>query len=378
MKKVFFVFALQTISLSTVYCQKTIALNNRSFEDMAQPSKTPRCWYDASGNTGKESPPDVQPSAFGVRKKAKDGETYLGLVVRDNNTVESVGQKLETPLLKDVTYRFSLWACRSEQYISYSRKEDKDVNYNTLVSIELWANEKNKEAQQLGRTPPIATTDWQKFDFEFTPKINYTYFVIKAYYAEKTGSNGNVLIDNVSDIVPKTIFAIAAVAKPQPTEPVVKSETPQKVVQTEPTKIINDTPKLVEKPKPIDMPKVKVGQIIKIENLQFEADKAVITEGSFPALDKIFLLLKNNPNLKVEIGGHTNLVIDKSIALRLSTDRAHAVFDYLVNKGIDKKRLIPKGYGKSLPIENDTSKKANKANKINQRVEIKVLSNDDN
>jgi outer membrane protein OmpA-like peptidoglycan-associated protein len=116
---------------------------------------------------------------------------------------------------------------------------------------------------------------------------------------------------------------------------------------------------------------LREGQTIKIEKLQFETNSSKIQETSFPSLDEIYNLLVNNSNLIVEIGGHTNLVMEEVASVRLSTDRAKAVADYLVNKGIERKRLAIKGYGNSKPIEND---KSQAANKINQRVEIKILS----
>ncbi len=73
----------------------------------------------------------------------------------------------------------------------------------------------------------------------------------------------------------------------------------------------------------------------------------------------------------VEIGGHTNLLIDENMSIKLSGDRARAVTDYLVNKGIARDRLVAKGYGKAKPILKENSAAANK---VNQRVEIKILS----
>ena len=73
----------------------------------------------------------------------------------------------------------------------------------------------------------------------------------------------------------------------------------------------------------------------------------------------------------VEIGGHTNLIIEEGESLRLSTNRAKAVADYLIGKGIDKKRLVTKGYGRYFPIENNITPTANK---VNQLVELKILS----
>ena len=78
------------ISMLGQESSEIIQLINPSFEDMPRHSKAPRAWSDC-GFKG-ESAPDIQPSGiFSVTKPAADGNTYLGLVVRDNDTWESVG-----------------------------------------------------------------------------------------------------------------------------------------------------------------------------------------------------------------------------------------------------------------------------------------------
>ena len=111
-----------------------IQLINPSFEDMPRHSKAPRAWSDC-GFKG-ESAPDIQPSGiFSVTKPAADGNTYLGLVVRDNDTWESVGQELSKPLEKGKCYSFSISLCRSELYISISRLSDQTANYTAPAKL---------------------------------------------------------------------------------------------------------------------------------------------------------------------------------------------------------------------------------------------------
>jgi outer membrane protein OmpA-like peptidoglycan-associated protein len=199
--------------------------------------------------------------------------------------------------------------------------------------------------------------------------------------------NGNVLIDNASDIVPekkeepKVPPALVAVTpkppvvkpptvKPPVTKPKPTKDTTHPIATVEPTPTVkkSEPKKEDETPSP---DRLREGQTIKIEKLQFETNSSKIQETSFPSLDEIYSLLVNNSNLIVEIGGHTNLIMEEAASVRLSTDRAKSVADYLVNKGIERKRLAIKGYGNTKPIEND---KSQAANKINQRVEIKILS----
>lgn len=105
---------------------EAIYLTNPSFEDMPRHSIAPSGWYDC-GFPG-ESPPDVQPNGeFGVTKPANHGATYLGMVVRDNDTWESVSQKLSRPLKRGQCYEFSLDLARSELYISLSRANNRPI-----------------------------------------------------------------------------------------------------------------------------------------------------------------------------------------------------------------------------------------------------------
>ena len=99
---------------------QTIELENPSFEDIPAVARPPEGWFDCGFTT--ESPPDVQPNGhFEVRTRPQHGKTYLGLIVRDNNTWESVGQKLGQPLRGGIAYKFSLNLCKSKHFISKSK-----------------------------------------------------------------------------------------------------------------------------------------------------------------------------------------------------------------------------------------------------------------
>jgi outer membrane protein OmpA-like peptidoglycan-associated protein len=364
----------------------TIKLDNPSFEDYPQAGHTPQGWYDC-GFTN-ETPPDVHPNnAFKVSKTASHGSTYLGMVVRDVNTWEAVGQKLKAPIVKGANYTFNLDLCRSETYESQSQTTRKTVNYNTPVIIRIWGGSGYcSKMELLDETEPVSTFSWQKYTFKFTAKSTHTHFMIESFYKVPTlfPYNGNVLMDNASDIVfeeeKKIVAKVDSKKPPTPKLPkqTKKPDTPTTTVTItkakEPIKEKNtpilEEPKFVEQPNR-DNSKFKEGQIMKIERLQFKPTSSVIEKESFSQLDQVYSLLLENPNLVVEIGGHTNLLVEDNMGLKLSTDRARAVAEYLATKGIDNSRLVIKGYGKSRPLVKETSAAANKEN---QRVEIKILS----
>lgn len=106
-----------------------------------------------------------------------------------------------------------------------------------------------------------------------------------------------------------------------------------------------------------------------LQGIQFETGKAVIKPVSYPILDAIVKVMKDNPSYKLLIGGHTDDVGDDAMNMTLSQDRATAVSNYLITKGVDPMRLTATGYGETMPV--DTNKTA-KGRTRNRRVEFKV------
>jgi adhesin transport system outer membrane protein len=119
--------------------------------------------------------------------------------------------------------------------------------------------------------------------------------------------------------------------------------------------------------KPVEPVKPLANKVI--PDVQFETNSAKIKAISYPVLDNAIKTLKEWGDSSVEVAGHTDQR-DTSKAdynQRLSEKRAKAVMDYIVNKGIDAKRLSAKGYGYSQPIaENDPKE----GNLVNRRVEL--------
>ena len=120
----------------------------------------------------------------------------------------------------------------------------------------------------------------------------------------------------------------------------------------------------------LQIAKIKVGQKLEINKLYFEADSTNITSISFDVLDEIYDFMKSNETVSIEIGGHTNNIPSNEYCDKLSTARAKSVAEYLYNKGIGKRRLTYKGYGKRNPIYTN---KTREGRRKNQRVEISIL-----
>jgi len=98
---------------------------------------------------------------------------------------------------------------------------------------------------------------------------------------------------------------------------------------------------------PIDKP-------IEVENIYFDFDSWQLRPESMVALDNLVDILRENPNITIELGSHTDSRGDDKYNQELSQKRAQSVVDYLISKGINPQRLIAKGYGESMPKVVDT------------------------
>ncbi len=116
----------------------------------------------------------------------------------------------------------------------------------------------------------------------------------------------------------------------------------------------------------------KVGEKIKIENINFIINTFAIINESRVKLFELLYVLQQNPKLKIEIHGHLCCnPIDKQ---NLSTQRARAITNFLVNYGIDKTRLTFKGFGGTMPIHKIPEQTPDQAQQ-NRRVEILIVAN---
>jgi OOP family OmpA-OmpF porin len=108
------------------------------------------------------------------------------------------------------------------------------------------------------------------------------------------------------------------------------------------------------------------GKIV-THGILFDVNKATIKPESMGVINQISQLMKDNPDLKFEIGGYTDGDGDESANLKLSEQRAIAVQNQLVSMGVESSRLTAKGYGESKPLDSNSTLEG-KAN--NRRVEF--------
>lgn len=112
------------------------------------------------------------------------------------------------------------------------------------------------------------------------------------------------------------------------------------------------------------------GERIALNNVFFETGKWEILSESEYELGKVAELLNRNPQLRVELGGHTDNVGKPEANQKLSEQRAKAVYEYLIKKGIAADRLTYKGYGETQPVADNGTEEGRAKNR---RTEMKVL-----
>jgi outer membrane protein OmpA-like peptidoglycan-associated protein len=115
---------------------------------------------------------------------------------------------------------------------------------------------------------------------------------------------------------------------------------------------------------------IEAGQTVKMNNVLFYQSKAQLIPTSYPELDKLAQMMKENPVVKIQLEGHTDNVGDRFKNQKLSEERVDAVKQYLVNRGVEQERIKGIGYGGSKPVA-DNSRELTR--RLNRRVEFKIL-----
>jgi outer membrane protein OmpA-like peptidoglycan-associated protein/tetratricopeptide (TPR) repeat protein len=111
---------------------------------------------------------------------------------------------------------------------------------------------------------------------------------------------------------------------------------------------------------------------IVLQNIFFESGSAKLLSTSDAELNKLLWSLRKNTSLRIEISGHTDNVGNVEANQKLSEERAKAVYDYLISRGIDAERLAYAGYGESQPIADNTTASGRQSNR---RTAFKVIAN---
>ena len=162
-----------------------IEIANASFDGEPSDATIPQGWMPCKEGTT----PDILPGFWGVYNEPSDGDTYMGLITRQNNTWESVGQRLPATLEKGSCYAWALDLAHSDTY----------SGYNDPIKLRVWISKtKCSRDQLIFESPLIDHLDWKTYKIKFTPDDDYRYILLEAFHSDMEFSyRGNVLIDRL-------------------------------------------------------------------------------------------------------------------------------------------------------------------------------------
>jgi hypothetical protein len=166
-----------------------ISLVNASFEDTPSDATVPKGWLSVTPGTT----PDILPGFWGEYNEASHGDTYMGMITRENSTFESIGQRFSKALTKGQCYRFTIDIAHGKVY----------AGYNKSIKLRIWVGKKLRERGQMIFTSDYIRNEvWETLEIEFTPDQNYRYIILEAFYSDEPHRHkGNIFLDNMSSIL---------------------------------------------------------------------------------------------------------------------------------------------------------------------------------
>ena len=180
-------FFLWISTIQVLAQSKPLVLANASFEGYPHDAVTPKKWKEC----GLDSSPDILPGPWGVYQKPSHGNTFLGLITRENNSWEALGQKMSRSFKKDKCYKFKVDLSSSPAYAGYSKP----------TCLRVWlSNSECKRTLLVVTSPTIDHYEWKTYEFMFSTNEDYKYIIIECYYKQPSINyyRGNLLIDNIT------------------------------------------------------------------------------------------------------------------------------------------------------------------------------------
>ncbi|MBO4600328.1 MAG: OmpA family protein [Bacteroidales bacterium] len=293
-------------------------------------------------------------------QEAHSGDAYCGIYCSQEHYREYLQTELCRPLKAGCRYRVSFWVTLADKsphavasigaLLSVDRLED--TTWDVLMDREIIDYvEQSTQSIAVYLSPQIVnhpdsildnTKEWTEVCGEFTAKGGERFLTI-GNFAPFNKSNVH-LTNSINGILQGAYYYIDDVS----------------VVS------IDESVSVVEQ---TSVP--AQGEIIPMWNIFFATGQSEVLPQSYNELRRLQDMLTANPDMKIELRGHTDNQGTVEFNLRLSESRAKSVADYLVEHGIDRRRISSIGYGKSQPVDtNDTPE----GRRRNRRVEYRVVS----
>ena len=120
----------------------------------------------------------------------------------------------------------------------------------------------------------------------------------------------------------------------------------------------------------IPLDKIEIGKSVILKNIFFDFDEYTLKKESYMELNRLISFLQQNQRVRIRLDGHTDIKGSQEYNMTLSENRAKTAYNYLISKGIPKNRLEYKGYGKNVPIADNTT---DEGRALNRRTEIVII-----
>jgi len=177
------------ISLHALFTYSQISIPNASFEDTPADATTPQSWYPCEEFTT----PDILPGFWGVYKTADDGDTFVGLITRQDGSFESIATRTKETIKSGLCYKMNLSLAHSKTY----------AGFNKPLGLRIWTGKtKCDKSELIFESDPISHAEWRQYQIIFNIKHDSDYILIEVF--NKNGSlnyKGNILIDHLSTII---------------------------------------------------------------------------------------------------------------------------------------------------------------------------------
>lgn len=288
------------------------------------------------------------------------GEAYCGIYCSQEHYREYLQTELSAPLQANHRYHVSFWvslADKSPHAIAtlgalFSASRLEDTTWDVLMDREITDyEERQSQSIAVYYTPQVVnsrdsiltdTKGWVEVSGDFTAEGGERFLTI-GNFSSFNRSNVNY-VDNMNAILQGAYYYIDDVSV-VPLDGDVVAEVP------------------AEEP--------VVGAVVPMWNIFFAIGESEVLPQSYNELLRLQKLLEDNPEMKIELRGHTDNQGTVEFNLRLSEARAKAVADYLVERGIDRRRISSCGFGKAYPVDTNNTPEGRCRNR---RVEYRVLS----
>lgn len=307
---------------------------------------------------------------FGIKnyngyQKPKTGSTYAGIYTySDKNYREYIQGELSKTLVKGENYILTFYLSLADessfvlkdiQVLITEEKLKPCYNSNACDKLLKPSKATKKQFKLYSNSEEVYFSNkevWKKFSFEFTAEGYENYFSIGNFHKNSKTKKQQVLSTSPFFFSYYYIDDVSLISLKEEKSEIEAEPINEEVLKIEPEVII------------------KTNEIYTLKNVLFEFNKTKLLDVSVKELNELYKYLEENSSLNIEIYGHTDNIGLKKRNRELSEQRARAVVDYLISKGLDLSRIKSFGFGSSKPI---SSNKTEQGRQLNRRVEFKII-----